>query len=188
MTDNPPNIVMSERLKRRLLLALCSSLLAWPIQAVVEFLGDYIDFDTRVLSYVFIGGAFSVALTTFLPSSSFKGRCIFAVILCTILTYSIAVELAMRTYGFSNLSHELSLVVSGVVGAFFVNGYMCLLSGIKPKLRFWVFVLLAGFFGGLVFSFMFSLADNYFAMGYIAWQVSVIFALHLGLDQLHLTR
>lgn len=104
-----------------------------------------------------------------------------ALVVCGVLVYALAAELAARAYGPLDLSYDTSVVLSGVVGALLVGAVTMVVAPLRISRLFWLYVPVAGLLGGFLFSLTYESAHNaVIAAGFGGWQVPVCLALCAG--------
>lgn len=132
----------------RIFFATVSSLVVIPMSILTNSfnLDDWFDLDFLTvgptLNFVILGGTFGVlVLAPFVPIQKYRFVRMVLLIVVSICIYTLTVELAARSYGPLSLDEDVSLFVSGVLGALLVGiatvflhlvtcclffGYMCL--------------------------------------------------------------
>jgi len=157
-------------LHKRLSLTLISAVLTLPVYEA--------GFDEdSIMNYVLIGGLFgALVLVPFVTSNANRVFRIIVLVISSVLIYWIAVLLAINRYG--PLQIDNSVIVSGLLGAILVGIVVWLTAPLKVSWKFWIYVPLAGLFGGIIFQVM--LNNDYIIPQYASWQLPVCLSLHLG--------
>ena len=104
-----------------------------------------------------------------------------ALVLGCVLIYGVVVEFAIAKYGPLALDQNISIIVSGLLGALLVGGLTKFVVPLRTSGWFWAGLALAGILGGCLFSLVIDSPSDFLAtVGYIGWQVAVCLALVKG--------
>jgi hypothetical protein len=155
---------------KRLSLAAISAVLTLPVYEAGYRLGD-------IMNFVLIGGFFgALVLVPFVTSHAYRIVRIIILVISSILIYWLAVYLAIVNYG--PLQIDNSVIVSGLLGAILVGIVVWVAAPLKVSWKFWIYVPLAGLFGGIIFQIIIN--NDYIIPQYASWQIPVCLSLHLG--------
>lgn len=157
----------------RILLVVLSGASVW---AVGYLLGDLLG----TVSIGLVGGIFGfLVLVPFIDSKTWWYGRVAGLVVGSILIYAFVVQLAIASYG--SLDSDIAVILSGVIGALLVGLLTKLLAPLRVSVKFWLYALLAGVFGGVCFSLLYESSEVLVAAGYLAWQLPVFIALYLGI-------
>lgn len=164
--------------RRRALLAAVSGASAWPLSYALDAMG----LSSEWWGYALIGATFgALVLVPFLLGQRQRVGRVIALVLGSILIYASAVELAIENYGPLALGANVSIIVSGLLGALLVGALAKFAVPLQTSSWFWGLITVAGALGGLLFSLLFDAKNDFLpAAGYVGWQVAVCLALHKG--------
>ena len=167
--------------RKRVVLAALSGASVWPLSGLLSWL-DPEDRLSDWCYYAFIGAPFgALVLVPFLPAKRQRMVSVIVLVLGSILIYRLVAELAAGSYGPLKLNEDISLVVSGLLGALLAGALAKFVVPLQTSRWFWVAMTVAGLFGGFVFSLAWgSSHDAMPAAGYVVWQVAVCLALIKG--------
>ncbi len=166
-------------LQKRLVLVAVSAVSTWPILSFFS-LGYASSFE-EIIHYGLIGGLFGLLiLVPFVTSKSYRAARFIGLIMCGILIYRVAIA-ALDISDLDDYYVIDSVVISGVIGAILVGNATKLIAPLHVSWKYWFYVPVAGFFGGLIFSLLLDV-DSFLAgiLAYGSWQILVCLAMHYG--------
>jgi hypothetical protein len=175
-------------LARRLGLAVVSGYSAYPAGRLGDRIEDLWPLPFSSWSNVLIGALFGgLVMSAYLMPGAGRAARALALVVCSILIYTLAVWLAVINYGPLNLGGAPSIVASGVLGAVLTTAAVILVAPLRADPRIWLYAAAAGLLGGAVFHYTIesdveseALQAFVIGSGYAAWELLVCLALELG--------
>ncbi len=163
----------------KLLLAVISGYCMWPASELGERLDNFLPINLLSISWsVIFGGALfgALVMAPLITARSLRLLRIVALCFCSIVTYRIALEVAVDgPFG------RAAFAAAGLIGAELVAIAVVILAPINLSWRMFVFAGVAGAAGGELFGHLYDMKGDFpAATAYAVWQILVCLALNLG--------
>jgi len=179
-------------LAQRVGVALLSGYCAYPAGKLGDSIEELLPLPFSSWTNILIGTLFGVLVMSVRVAPG-AGRVLraLALVVCSILIYTLAVWLAVINYGPLNLGGASSILASGALGAVLATVAVVLLAPLRADGRIWLYSAAAGLIGGGVFHYTIDTSIGSPALealvigsGYAVWQGLVCLALELGARRL----